>query len=47
MVDVFFDRSADHQKLNVIQKQTFYFLAEGLFHFFESIDQPPIIRSWK
>ena len=32
---------ADHQKLNVIQKQAFFFLAgEGWWMGFESIDQP-------
>ena len=32
---------ADHQKLNIIQKQAFYFLAgEGWEMGFESIDQP-------
>ena len=32
---------ADHQKLNVIQNQAFYFLAgEGWWMVFESIEQP-------
>ena len=38
---------ADHQKLNVIQKWAFYFLAgEGWQMGFESIEQMGIIKSW-